>query len=94
MKLNDMQRAELTAAGWLSVEGRDAVQKTFVFRNFVEAFGWMTRVALHAEKADHHPEWRNTYKRVEVVLTSHDAGGLTGRDLALARVMDDLAKVN
>ncbi|HDR27718.1 4a-hydroxytetrahydrobiopterin dehydratase [Rhodovulum sp.] len=83
--------APLLAAGWVLDEGRDALQKTFEFKNFVEAFGFMARVALWAEKLDHHPEWRNVYRRVEVVLTTHDAGGLTARDVDLARRMDALA---
>ncbi len=82
--------APLLAAGWLPVEGRDAIAKRFSFANFVEAFGWMTRVALWAEKWDHHPEWSNVYKTVEVTLTSHDAGGLTERDVKLAAKMDAL----
>lgn len=82
----------LCAAGWKLVEGRDAIAKSFTFDDFVTAFGWMTRVAIHAEKANHHPEWANTYNRVEVVLTSHDVGGLTDRDVRLARKMDALAR--
>lgn len=74
--------AELS--GWSEVEGRDAIARTFVFRDFNEAFGFMTRVALEAEKRDHHPEWRNVYKTVEVVLATHDAGGVTVRVIALA----------
>lgn len=74
--------------GWQSVEGRDAIQKTFVFGDFNEAFGFMARVALVAEKMDHHPEWSNIYKTVEVTLSSHDAGGLTERDVRLAEAMD------
>lgn len=76
---------------WREVEGRDAIERTFVFRNFNQAFGFMTRVALVAEKIDHHPEWSNTYNRVTVVLSSHDAAGLTDRDLRLARAMDAIA---
>lgn len=87
-KLTEPQRAELLAAGWEMVEGRDAVKKSFAFKNFVDAFGWMTKVALHAEKLSHHPEWFNVYKRVDVVLCTHDANGLTELDLKLARVMD------
>jgi 4a-hydroxytetrahydrobiopterin dehydratase len=79
-------------AGWSPVEGRDAIAKTFKFKSFNQAFGWMSRVALAAEKADHHPEWRNVYNTVEVVLTSHDAGGLTEKDVALARKMDRFAE--
>ena len=64
-------------AGWKEVSGRDAIAKTFIFKDFNEAFGFMSRVALVAEKNDHHPEWRNVYKTVEVVLSTHDAGGVT-----------------
>lgn len=76
--------------GWSMVEGRDAIAKTFTFGNFVDAFGWMTRVAIWAEKWNHHPEWKNVYKTVEVVLTTHDAGGLSALDAKLARKMDSL----
>ena len=69
----------------------DRIARSFRFGSFVEAFGWMTSVALVAEKLDHHPEWRNVYSRVEVELTSHDAGGLTERDFRLAAAMDELA---
>ncbi|MGL4262854.1 MAG: 4a-hydroxytetrahydrobiopterin dehydratase, partial [Afipia sp.] len=65
--------------------------KTFTFRDFNEAFGFMTRAALVAEKSDHHPEWRNVYRTVEVVLSTHDAGGVTARDIALAEAMDKIA---
>ena len=78
--------------GWTEMPGRDAIAKTFVFRDFNEAFGFMSRVALVAEKNDHHPEWRNVYKTVEVVLSTHDAGGLTPKDIALAEAMDGIAK--
>ena len=77
--------------GWSKVEGRDAIQKTFKFKDFNAAFGWMSRVALAAEKADHHPEWSNVYNRVEVVLTTHDAGGVTENDVAMATFMDRAA---
>ena len=80
-----------TLAGWKPVEGREAIAKRFVFRDFNEAFGWMTRIALVAEKMDHHPEWSNVYKTVEVTLSTHDAGGLTELDVKLARTMDALA---
>ena len=89
--LADDARAELAAAGWAATDGRDAISKTFVFKDFVEAFGWMTRVAIWAEKWNHHPEWSNVYKTVEVTLTTHDAGGLTELDAKLARKMDALA---
>jgi len=73
------------------VEGRDAIHKTFVFRNFIEAFGFMTKAALWAEKWDHHPEWSSVYKTVNVTLTSHDVDGLSARDVKLAAKMDKLA---
>lgn len=78
-------------SGWSEVEGRDAIAKTFTFKDFNAAFGFMTRVALVAEKLDHHPEWSNVYKTVNVTLATHDAGGLTGLDLELAQAMDRLA---
>lgn len=77
--------------GWAEVQGRDAISRTFVFKDFNEAFGFMARVALAAEKADHHPEWRNVYKTVEVVLSTHDAGGVTTRDIDLAKIMNAAA---
>ena len=83
--------ALVTLTGWRLVEGREAITKRFIFRDFSEAFGWMTRVALLAEKMDHHPEWSNVYKTVEVTLATHDAGGLTELDVKLARAMDALA---
>jgi 4a-hydroxytetrahydrobiopterin dehydratase len=94
-KLTEAQRddmlAPLMAAGWRMAEGRDAITKTFTFANFVEAFGFMSRVALHAEKLNHHPEWFNVYSRVEVTLSTHDAGGLTELDVKLAARMERLA---
>jgi 4a-hydroxytetrahydrobiopterin dehydratase len=84
----DRIRALAALPGWKQVEGRDAIARSFVFRNFNEAFGFMTRIALEAEKMDHHPEWSNVYKTVNVVLTTHDAGGLTELDVRLARFMD------
>ena len=77
--------------GWQAVEGRDAIAKTFQFKDFNAAFGFMTCVALEAEKRDHHPEWFNVYNRVEVVLTTHDADGVSALDVALAQFMDLLA---
>ena len=85
------QLTPLFDAGWQTVDGRDAITKTFTFRNFVEAFGWMTRVAIWAEKLNHHPDWSNVYKTVDVTLSTHDAGGLTALDVKLARKMDALA---
>jgi 4a-hydroxytetrahydrobiopterin dehydratase len=77
--------------GWSEVTARDAITKKFVFADFNEAFGFMTRAALVAEKLDHHPEWFNVYKTVEVTLSTHDAGGLTERDVKLAEIMDKFA---
>jgi 4a-hydroxytetrahydrobiopterin dehydratase len=76
--------------GWSEVSGRDAITKKFVFADFNQAFGFMTRAALAAEKMDHHPEWFNVYKTVEVTLSTHDAGGLTDLDVTLAETMDKL----
>ena len=90
-KLSDDARAALLANGWEMVEGRDAIHKTFVFANFIEAFGFMSRAALWAEKLNHHPEWSNVYKTVEVTLTTHDTGGLSELDGKLATKMDALA---
>lgn len=81
----------LLANGWAMVDGRDAIHKQFVFTNFVEAFGFMTKVALFAEKWNHHPEWSNVYKTVDVTLTTHDAGGLSALDVKLGAKMDTLA---
>ena len=78
-------------AGWTQVSGRDAITKTFVFADFNAAFGFMTRAALVAEKMDHHPEWSNVYKTVQVTLSTHDAGGLTALDITLAEAMDHIA---
>jgi len=78
--------------GWSAAEGRDAITKTYKFEDFNTAFGFMTRAALMAEKLDHHPEWFNVYNRVEVVLSTHDADGVTELDLTLARFMDAAAE--
>lgn len=78
-------------AGWAEVDGRDAIAKTFTFKDFSEAFGFMARSALVAEKSDHHPEWSNVYKTVQVVLSTHDADGVTARDIALAKAMNAIA---
>jgi 4a-hydroxytetrahydrobiopterin dehydratase len=88
----DARKAALTGlAGWSEVAGRDAIAKKFVFRDFNQAFGFMARAALVAEKMDHHPEWFNVYKTVEVTLSTHDAGGVTALDIELAKAMDKLA---
>jgi 4a-hydroxytetrahydrobiopterin dehydratase len=78
--------------GWQAVAGRDAIQRQFRFADFNEAFGFMTRAALIAEKMDHHPEWFNVYKNVEVTLSTHDAGGVTELDIKLATAMNKLAE--
>ncbi len=92
-RLNDTERAAGLAGlpGWSLTEGRDAIRKGFKFKDFNQAFGFMTRVALLAEKADHHPEWSNVWNKVEITLTTHDAGGLSKRDLALAKAIDGIA---
>ena len=87
----DEALAPLLEAGWEMASDRDAISKDFVFKNFVEAFGWMTRIAIQAEKMNHHPEWFNVFKTVKVTLSTHDAGGLTELDVKLARKMEDAA---
>ena len=93
-RLSDETRGTLLsplfATGWEMVDDRDAIRKTFEFGDFVEAFGWMTRAALWAEKWNHHPEWNNVYKTVEVTLTTHDVDGLSSLDVKLARKLDAL----
>lgn len=92
-KLSDKERQEALTElkGWAMVEDRDAINRTFEFKDFNEAFGFMSRVALKAEKLDHHPEWFNVYKTVEVTLSTHDANGLTAKDIKLAKFMDKAA---
>ena len=80
--------------GWTDVDGRDAISRKFTFKDFNEAFGFMARAALIAEKLDHHPEWFNVYNKVEVTLATHDAGGVTERDLELAQEMNRLAETS
>jgi 4a-hydroxytetrahydrobiopterin dehydratase len=92
-KLN-MQEREAALAGlpeWEWDIKRDAISRSFRFKDFSEAFAFMTRVAMAAEKADHHPEWSNVWNRVDIVLTTHDAGGLTNRDIALAQTIDAMS---
>ena len=91
-----MTPAEVTKAlegldGWQKVDGRDAIAKTYRFKDFKCAFSFMTKAALKAEQMDHHPEWANVYSKVEVTLATHDAGGVTGKDVALAQFMDEAA---
>jgi len=92
-KLDQAARAAALGGldGWDEVEGRDAIAKSFKFKDFNAAFGFMTRVALLAEKQDHHPEWFNVYNRVDITLSTHDAGGLSERDIRLAAAIDSVA---
>jgi 4a-hydroxytetrahydrobiopterin dehydratase len=95
-KLSDADRETLINplldAGWAMVDGRDAIHKTYIFKNFVEAFGFMTKTAMWAEKLKHHPEWSNVYKTVDVTLTTHDCAGLSVLDAKLGTKMDALAE--
>ncbi|VEN36333.1 unnamed protein product [Callosobruchus maculatus] len=95
-KLTDEERsttlASLLKQGWNLVDGRDAIHKEFLFKDFNQAFGFMSRVALLAEKMDHHPEWFNVYNKVQVTLASHDVNGLSGRDIKLANFMETASK--
>jgi 4a-hydroxytetrahydrobiopterin dehydratase len=88
---NAREAALAKLAGWSEVKGRDAITRKFEFMNFNEAFGFMSRAALMAEKLDHHPEWFNVYKTVEVTLSTHDAGGVTELDIKLAEAMNRFA---
>lgn len=92
-KLDATGRAALAQdlPGWAPVEGRDAITRSFRFADFNEAWGFMSRVALLAEKQDHHPEWSNVWNRVEITLSTHDAGGLSAKDVALAKAIDAVA---
>jgi 4a-hydroxytetrahydrobiopterin dehydratase len=92
-KLSGEERAAALGAlaGWQPVAGRDAIGRTYTFADFNAAFGFMARAALVAEKMDHHPEWSNVYRTVTVILSTHEAGGLTARDIALATAMDRIA---
>ena len=94
MKLTGDARQDALADldGWAEVEGRDAIAKSFTFSDFNGAFGFMTRVALAAEKLDHHPEWFNVYNRVEIMLSTHDADGLTEKDVTLAQLIESCAQ--
>ena len=91
-RLSDAERAGLAAAlpNWNAPDGRDAIRREFRFRDFSEAWGFMARVALLAEKADHHPDWSNVWNTVRIELSTHDAGGLTAKDVALAKAIDAL----
>ena len=91
-QLSEDERAEALDEldEWDYDEGRDAIMRSFTFADFTEAFAFMTRVALIAEKSDHHPEWSNVWNRVDITLTTHDAGGLSARDVAMAAAIDAL----
>jgi len=93
-KLEGSARAAALALldGWNEVQGRDAIRKTFKFGDFSHAFAFMTRIALKAEQLDHHPEWSNVYNKVDILLATHDAGGVTELDVALAKFIDEAAK--
>jgi 4a-hydroxytetrahydrobiopterin dehydratase len=90
--LRGLERRQALAglSSWEELQDRDAIRKTFVFKSFGQAFGFMTRVAMQAEKQDHHPEWSNLYNRVDVTLTTHDVNGVSDKDVALAVFMDSL----
>jgi 4a-hydroxytetrahydrobiopterin dehydratase len=92
-KLDSAARATALTklAGWSHVADREAITKTFTFKDFSQAFGWMTRVAMVAEKLDHHPEWSNVYRTVEVTLATHDVSGVTSLDITLAEAMNRIA---
>jgi 4a-hydroxytetrahydrobiopterin dehydratase len=94
-KLNEEERSTLlspllTNSSWEMVQNRDAIKKTFTFKDFNESFGFMTRIALRADKVDHHPEWFNVYNRVEIILATHDCQGISQRDVNLAKFIDNV----
>ncbi|XP_065283324.1 pterin-4-alpha-carbinolamine dehydratase [Dermacentor albipictus] len=95
-KLNDEERktslTPLIDAGWTQVKDRDAIYKEFLFKNFNQSFGFMTRIAMQAEKMDHHPEWFNVYNKVQITLSTHDVGGLSNNDIKLANFIEVAAK--
>ena len=95
--MTDQERSEvlqplIASGGWKMVEGRDAIYKEFLFKDFNQAFGFMTRVALLADKMDHHPEWFNVYNKVQVTMSTHDCGGLSARDIKMATFMNEITK--
>lgn len=87
---NDLEAALLLLPGWQKSASQNAIEKTFRFKNFVDAFGFMTKVALRAEKLDHHPDWSNVYRTVDIKLTTHDSGGVTDLDVRLANEIERL----
>lgn len=88
----EVQSSLASLAGWAVVQGRPAIAKSFKFTDFNAAFGFMSRVALAAEKLDHHPEWSNVYNRVDIILSTHDSGGITALDVDLARLVNGMAR--
>ncbi|MDF2367399.1 4a-hydroxytetrahydrobiopterin dehydratase [Sneathiella sp.] len=92
LSTEEIEDALHTLDGWTAVDGREAIKKSFKFSNFNQAFAFMTRVALKAEKMDHHPEWFNVYNRVDVTLATHDVNGLSSKDIELADFMDKIVK--
>ena len=91
LSATEREKALTGLAGWHFAEAREAITKRFIFTDFVAAFGFMTQVAIEAEKLDHHPEWTNVYRHVEITLTTHSVGGLTARDITLARAIERIA---
>ena len=90
LSITDRNTAIKKLKGWQLVKGRNAITKTFQFKNFNAAFSWMTAIAMHAEKLDHHPEWSNTYNKIHVILSTHDSEGITVLDIEMATIMNKL----
>lgn len=90
LSITDRNKAIKKLKGWQLVKGRSAITKTFEFKNFNAAFSWMTAMALHAEKLDHHPEWSNIYNKIHVILSTHDSEGVTVLDIEMATIMNNL----
>jgi len=90
LSITERNAALLKLKGWKLVKGRNAITKTFEFKNFNAAFSWMTAMALHAEKLDHHPEWSNIYNKIHVILSTHDSEGVTVLDIEMATIMNNL----
>ena len=91
LSTEEIEEALNSLDGWTAVDGREAMQKSFKFANFNQAFAFMTRIALKAEKMDHHPEWFNVYNRVDITLATHDVDGLSGKDIELATFIEKIA---
>jgi 4a-hydroxytetrahydrobiopterin dehydratase len=90
LSITDRNKALKKLKGWQLVKGRSAITKTFQFKDFNAAFSWMTAIAMHAEKLDHHPEWSNTYNKIHVILSTHDSEGVTELDIEMATIMNKL----